>query len=266
MRYLLLLLFFVPLYGNPIQEPLADRVITTLPKSGTHFFDNLRKELQVDVAMCHFALNTPDTWSWWGKIWPSMLRKPEEFSGKTVILVRDLRDMMPSAVFWLIGCSEDILNHPEQHDEISLKLAREYLDATYDEKLLKTIRLEGMAQGFMTFVKYSCDLTTELLKKSSDSIFVIHFEDAIGQQAGGRLKDPARDLLLRDMFRFLGFSKSTEEIAAAVERAFGHSRSYNPVTKKVGRWESEFQEIHKQAFLSYWERYNQAFGYDSTRS
>lgn len=228
----------------PVYPPLQ-KVITTIPKSGTGFFIALMKELNIKIPVSHYILETDITRENEGKRWPWMVRKPEAFIGKTVIVIRDLKDVMVSMVFWIDKITNKA-NYAESHEE----------------KLMNVIMSEGHAKGSMTTTKHACDLVIELLKKSENSIFVIRFEEIIGIEAGGILRDPERFLLLSEMCQFLGYERTSEEVEIAVRNIFGKSQTYNPVEMKVGRWKDFFNEDHIKVFKENWEEVNISFGYD----
>jgi hypothetical protein len=246
-----------------MDQQFLERVITSIPKAGTNYMEDLLDALAIDVSISHYILDTPKTRAWWGKIWPWMIRKPSDFVGKTVLLIRDLKDVMPSAVFWVEQNAKSLLQNADQYDSNAIKKAEEFLQSSFEEKLYKVIKCEDMAEGLMTLAKHSCFLIHHLLKRKTSDVWVLRFEDFIGIESGGSLDDSSRFQLLSQVFLFLGYQKNTEEIETAVRNTFGKSISYNPVIKKVGRWKEVFNENHIQAFVENWDSLNLDFGYDS---
>ncbi|MCH9628221.1 MAG: hypothetical protein S4CHLAM2_18770 [Chlamydiales bacterium] len=247
----------------------ASGVITSIPKSGTHFFNSLMKELQIPVPCTHYALNTDESQSWhaqWAPWHLPLLRTPDSFNGPTVVVVRDLRDVMSSACYWVeqiakrgIYCPAD--NRPDLENHYRLQ-ASEYLNLPVTEQLVRTIDMTSLASAHMLFTKHSIELILRLIK-DHDQVFVVRFEDFIGEESGGRLTDKERNVLISEMCHFLGYERSPRQVKKAIQVIFGHSNSFNPVKAKVGRWKNEFSSEHIQRFQALWDDYNIALGYPS---
>jgi len=250
------------IHGTDNQFPLCGRLgiaVTTLPKAGTNFMGDLLRVLDVPIPVYHFIQDAELPRAWWGINMPFILHQPDDFD-KCVIVTRDLRDIMVSAIFWTETSARSILTDPSYTERAD---AEEFLQDPPDVQLSKVINTIGMPTGLMTVCRYACDLILALKNGPPENVFVITFEELIGADAGGCLADQARYKRLAEMCQFLGYERSTEEIEIAMNKIYGHSISYNPVKKKVGRWNEYFQQVHIDDFKRLWDNLNIALGYPS---
>jgi hypothetical protein len=240
------------------KQKFLPKVITTLPRTGTSLLWGLMRELEMNVAVQHFML---DDNSEIARLVRSdgdphgLLRKPEHFVDKTVVVIRDLHDIMPSMLYWIEQLVEKSLQNGTIDNE-TLQTFTQFLNESYETRLLQIINASpGPGRSSMQCIISSCQLVLDLLNKkgtSNASIFVMNFEDYIGTEFGGRQTDPERFKLLSDMCGFLGYERSPYEVEIAFKNIVGKTGSYNPVKKKIGRWEDVYNEEHIEAFDKIW--------------
>ena len=248
------LLFLIPIltFYTICAHCTPKAAIATIPKSGTHLIKDLLTELQIEIPCWHYT---------------RLSDFPDGLPDKTVIVVRDLRDVMVSAVFW---CEETakLAIQGDPRNACFVPYASQFLRKTYDEKLLEIIQLgrntnigqRSISKEVMSITQSAIRLILRLLNSPADSIFVVRFEEIIGTEAGGSLEDSQRWELLAKMFEFLGYEILPEHIELAFANIYSKSLTYNPVMKKVGRWEGLFNQDHKKAFLHHWGPLNMALG------
>jgi hypothetical protein len=262
-----LFLFFLVMFID--NQMNADGIITTIPKAGTHFFISLIQALNIPLSCAHYAIDSEESREWharWAPWHLPLLKTPESFTMPTVIVIRDLRDLMASACYWIEQIAQREIYCPAT-DRLDLQefyrtRAEEFQHCSPEEQLLHTINMSSLAIGHMMFTKHSIELVTKLMFKN-EKVFIIHFEDIIGEESGGNLTNQERNILISNMCHFLGYERSPEQIETAIKNIFGNSYSFNPVKVKVGRWKNQFSKEHIALFESMWNDFNVALGYPS---
>lgn len=218
--------------------------IFTIPKAGTQFMTALMQELNISTPVNHYS----------SKDMPS-----NKIGNRNVVLVRDLRDVMCAVPFWIDQLASG--NIIKNHIFVNHPFTGPYLSQTASEKLLQCISKEGLPQGHMEATQNCCKLILELMKRSDT--FVLRFEDVIGKSAGGNLDDDERIALLQKVCKHIRRPRSAKDIRKALDQIWGKSHTYNPVKKKVHRWEALFEDTHKEAFIKIWDAINLELGYSS---
>ncbi len=222
-------------------EPVRFCVLT-IPKSGTHLTKKvvrlLEKEahLRFDAKFIHYyILGTP-------------FNEANHLKIKKIAVLRDLRDVVVSLVYFWDGSGKDINWMPMDTDD-----ARRYRQLeTFDEKLT-TILSPG--NQFHDFFLRNCQECVKAIE--NESILQIHFEALVGLKGGGS-DTSQRDALLQ-MILFLGIELEDEALERVQSNIFGGTSTFRK--GQIGSWKEEFTQEHEALFEEYLGSINRSLGY-----
>lgn len=197
---------------NP-HSPILSRELEKL-------FDTLKNSNKFPFAHFNFA----------EKFLEYSLSHPEY---EKIILIRDLRDLCISAVYFT---SEEI---------------EEKIDSShFDDKLMFII--EGgevqMEIGFFWKIEKMAKIAVQWMK--DPTITVCRFENLVGEKGGGSLA--AQQQQIETIARALNIPLSSKKLNKMTNHLFGvrHGPDISGTYREgqIGSWQSHFKENHKQAF------------------
>ena len=244
------LLFFSSLICQ--SKPRPYRIIT-LPKSGTHllwqYFRLIKKHENKylrNVIPIH-PLNDNGYFN-------SELQRMN--NQNVVLMLRDPRDILLSAVFW------------REKDKIKKgneKLYKMWCKLSFDEKLMQIIKPTAPFNN-STFLRVSnpkqMDIMIDCLEFPNK--YVCRFENLIGNHGGGSDQLQKNEIL--GLAKFVGIDISQETTSIIAEELFGPppKQYFNTFRKgQIGEWKNYFTQEHIDAFKKHWNKYLIAFGYET---
>lgn len=240
-----MLCFQTFLFSNsPKSSPSKVEYITlTMPKSGTHLLGkvfHLFEELGYQFPNGTGAhLSHPGHPN---NIHPNI--KPYLRKVKKLILIRDFRDVLVSAVFWY---DRNYSNVPYWNSIPS-----------FDEKLLALI--EERVPGNLSFLSKNLEILDLFTNKSSlyySDYTIIKFEKLIGVKGGGTYEDQVEEL--GKFAEYFGFNLTAEDFDYIAENLHGirPQDTCGQTYRKgvIGEWKRYFKPHHIRAF-------NKRFGAD----
>lgn len=166
-----------------------------------------------------------------------------------IVLIRDLRDVCISAVYYL---SEEI--------EKAIHSNR------FDDKLMFIINggtLSDERGFFDSFWKLDklADIAAEWIK--DPTVTVCRFEDLIGEKGGGSLEAQQRQIT--EIANALGISLTSKKLDKITSQLFGVKKGLETGATyregKIGGWAAHFKEEHQEAFNRRLGKVQQKLGY-----
>lgn len=275
MRLLLLLLFCHSLAAS------EEFFILTLPKSGTHMIYKFLSHLTGKVDGCLPALfpelttfyfyddKPPHTISYDAlettcaelkeqNMYPAghlnftepfalFTQKHPEY--KKLILIRDLRDVIISQLFW-----ESELIEGEIHS------------SNLDEKLMFTIRLGERIATLQQFLNISKFVERALWWMKDPDVIVLRYEDFVGSKGGG---DPiAQQNAIFAVAQALDIILTDDQLNELCDSIYGPEGAINPYVTyrsgQIGEWKKYFKPVHIQAFKEVYGEQLIALGYEQS--
>ncbi|MDP1880292.1 MAG: sulfotransferase domain-containing protein [Parachlamydiaceae bacterium] len=263
--FLFLLILTIPFKNFCFSEDKDKIFLTTIPKSGTHLmiklfvimteknpsnipglmdysqFFRFYKEPQSYQKM--FPLMTKlINYSYENKMFPVVhtnfaepileyfLESKQKF--KKFIMIRDLRDVIISAVFY-------------QHDIIEQHIG----PSTIEEKITYLLTLKNSDQDrYIIITRKYAQKALKLME--DDSFFVCRFEDLVGEKGGGDKELQAKTIV--DIANHLKYPLDDEQLEKIIDELFGNETGPKiSVTFKdgqIGKWRNYFTEEHNRIF------------------
>ncbi|MCB1110109.1 MAG: hypothetical protein KDK64_03945 [Chlamydiia bacterium] len=187
----------------------------------------------------------------------------EDAKVSKVIIIRDLRDVFVSLVYWFDAqVAEGLVN---RHLAAKRKGLRERIQhwrsCSFDEKL--QIVLEDGAESFYYegFMRENIEQACHLLK--GEKTQVMRFEDLIGVQGGG--SQEAQEECIRRFAEVFSQSLSEEEVKRVSDKTFGktHASAFDRTFRKgqIGSWKEHYNEKNLLLFYMRYGRYQKLLGY-----
>lgn len=216
--------WIIPLFSEISETNTQDHAnveFYTIPKSGTHL---LRRIVQLITHEDNYLNIEGDI-----HIVPEVL----ESKNPKVLLIRDLRDVMISQVFWFRaknfawpGGGELCFVDPK------------FQTLSFNEQISWVINFPEEFWGLKEYAQ----MAIEIIKLPNTH--VCRFEDLVGPQGGqDRLR---QENAIKDLAAFLGFSLSYEEISYIADNAFGNSATFR--RGQTGSWSEMFSKKNKELF------------------
>ncbi|MCB1106658.1 MAG: hypothetical protein KDK76_01010 [Chlamydiia bacterium] len=228
--------------------------VLSIPKAGGHL---ILKMLSL------FPEPPPCQWS--DHVISFGMRNPLYFDSSVmkILLVRDLRDVFVSLVYWFDAQIEDglIKRHLASKQKGIDELIQHWKTCSFDEKL--TIVLEDGEKSlyYSRFMEENIEEMCHLL--NVQNTYVIHFEDLVGPKGGGTLEKQWESIyFFASLFSIELTQEKVEEIG---EKMFGNSypSDFNRTFRKgkIGGWKDAFSEKNLQIFNARYGHFQQALGY-----
>ncbi|MDP1880608.1 MAG: sulfotransferase domain-containing protein [Parachlamydiaceae bacterium] len=254
---------------NLIEQAPKDFLLFSVPKSGTHLMFKCLKILidfsPVDWSKEPFWDDFPDHESFaanllrWKKNNCFLSSHPcslydgdqvvkfsiENKNYQKILIVRDLRDAIISFAYgFLEECQDeagvDLKDFDSRLDYVLMSLPDSYANYFLEESI----------QGAIELAK-------------QENVFVIHFEDLIGEKGGGN--DENQREVIKNLCTILGIIETSDLFEKVKDELFGNHKGPNvSVTFRngqVGVWKEYFKPHHLQLFYDKWGNYQQALGY-----
>lgn len=254
MRRFFVILFFC---GCAFASQIPDFYLMTVRKSGSHLFTRILTEITgisprwlsglkydferkilVDVRQKRFLWTHFygfENLSTWVSLTPTY---------KKVIGVRDPRDALVSAVFWI---SED--------DGARGMFDKEkWFSMSFDEQLMMLLTWDtSIGQG--GFIRWDFDCALRMLNRPD--VFILKFEDVVGGKGGG--SEMTQRQTLKELAYFLEIELSDEKIDSFREKLFGNSQMFRK--GQTQEWKIYFKPHHIEAFKKRWDQHLIQLGY-----
>lgn len=252
------------LYADARAAPRTDPPIlaNSMPKSGTHLLTSLLGNLpRSNYSGRHYELDQfelPAAWSQTGNYdweaaqhWLSLIKPGQYATGhfpaeepiievleslnfRCLFIIRDPRDVVVSAVHYIVG-------HP--HHPLRNRYVREF--SSIDEMILATIdgrapleRERGWRSIGEELERYGGWLPYELG-------YVVRFEDLIGEKGGGDRERQREEIAA--IAAFVGRPLSGRALDGVMHNVWGHG-SATFRKGQAGDWRRYFTEAHREAF------------------
>lgn len=166
---------------------------------------------------------------------------------KKLILIRDLRDVLISQVFWE---SEGI--EQEIHSD------------AFDDKLLFVISLGEQLATKHLFLNLNKFVERAVWWTQDPEVIILRYEDFVGVKGGGDLETQRHAIF--GTAQSLGISLTEERLEELCEKIHGPTGAINPYVTfrsgQIGVWKHYFKEKHKAAFKEFYGDLLIALGYE----
>lgn len=158
-----------------------------------------------------------------------------------IILIRDLRDVCVSTVFYLSEEIENVIN-----------------SSSFDDKLMFVIKGENLYQkegdlnqkSFGAFWKIDKLANIAIKWMKDPSVTVCRFEDLVGEKGGGSIESQREQIV--KIANTLNISLTSKELNKLTSQLFGVRKgpdiSGTYRDGKIGSWQEYFKDEHKEAF------------------
>lgn len=231
--------FITPLIGNENLEKIPEEIhIVTIPKSGTHLI------LKVWDLLQESGYKYPKFW-----MHPHFMQSParstlekfrETFSKKRIFMVRDLRDLYVSAVYWMDEVFQDIVAPEHQLKDWLPK----WNEANFEEKLLMLIDGNLYFDTPLSLINFNIFASLPFLINPNADTLVIRFEDLVGEKGGGSNEKQIE--ALEKIFQFCGYTVPEETKYYVAANLFGDSSTFRKGA--IGSWKEHFNRKVKAHF------------------
>ena len=254
MKKLVLILFLLPALIFSDDAALKRPVVLSVPKAGGH------------LALKTLSLfpETPKG-QWADHIVNCGVRNPLFYDSETpkVIIVRDLRDVFVSLVYWFDAQIEEglINRHLAAKRKGLRELIQHWRNCSFDEKL-RIVLEDGQENlyydGCMREnIEEACVLCDE---KNTQ---VIRFEDLVGPKGGGNVESQKE--CIRQFAAVFSQDLKEKQVEEISQKMFGtaHPTEFDQTFRKgqIGAWKSHYNEKNLLLFYMRYGRYQKAFGY-----
>jgi len=249
--FILPFIFFAKLDAGKKTTPevIPGYLFLTIPKSGSHA---VGKIFQLFVEMGHHLPQHLGGHLYHPKngIYPQI--KPYAGCTKKLILIRDFRDILVSAVFWF----DKTLSENYMWKSIP----------TFDQKLMALID-GSLPEGTLNFLSANLknlEMFTDPTSVHYSEYHIIKFENVIGEKGGG--DSEAQAIEINNIAEFLGLHLTGNEIEYVAENLFG-LREVDKVgvqtfrSGQIGDWKKYFKPHHIRAFNKKFGREMKRWGY-----
>jgi hypothetical protein len=248
-QLMLILLYSVSSFGEEIPF-----LVTSIPKSGSHLFVKLIYLMtdcssighwngkfsgkEIDQFLLH--IDNSKFFSFSHANEPHYLdfakRHPEQVK---LFQVRDLRDVMVSAVFYF----------HEKLEKLNLQ--------TFDEKLTFVLTSNS---NYSNWIENNAKLYPAWA--TLPNTYTIRFEDLVGEAGNGSKKKQKETISF--VFSLLHKELTEEKLDWIVDNLFGYPQDRISWTFRkgcIGEWKVYFQDHHKRLFNKRWGKYQRMLGY-----
>lgn len=255
-------------------------LVNSIPKAGTHLVTTLLDHVPGIIhSGRHYELDQfelPTAWSLTGEYdWtrveqslrsvrrgqylsghfaahPRLLKLLEALNFKCIYVVRDPRDVVVSAVHYIV-------EHP--HHPLRERYLHEFVDT--EERILATIRGRPESRLGRGWLPVGQELSRYAGWLSHEPVYVCRFEELIGDQGGGSLRQ--QSVRVGDITSFLGLSMPDDEIDEIARRLWSpESATFR--SGKIGEWRKHFTDEHRNAFKEEAGDWLMEMGYEDSHS
>ena len=213
MKKWLFLVFFVPFFAFGKEDTLRKYpYVLSIPKSGGHMVLKMM-HLFPEKPVCH----------WSDHILSFGLRNPLYYDSKVVkiLLVRDLRDVFVSLVYWFDRQVDEglIKRHLAAKRKGIDDLIKEWKELNFDEKLTRVLKDEEGTLYYNGFMMENIREACNLLEVKNTHLF--HYEDLVGLKGGGT-QEAQLDAIL-EFASIFSIELSVKEAEKIGEDMYGNS-------------------------------------------
>lgn len=223
-------------------------LVLSVPKAGGH----------LALEMLYLFPNIPDC-QWADHLVHCGIRNPRLDDSKStkILIVRDLRDVFISLVYWFDGqVKEGLIN---RHVIAKRKGLRERIQywrgCSFDEKLRIVLEDGEQSLYYDGFMRENIEEGCRLLNR--ENIVVIRFEDLVGPKGGGNKE--RQHAAIRRIALSLEQELKEDQVETIGEKMFGASTTFRK--GQIGSWEGKYNESNLLLFYLRYGRYQKAFGY-----
>lgn len=161
---------------------------------------------------------------------------------KKILIIRDLRDVCISAVYWLR--KNDWFSYAIDHTAF-------YYMNNFDDQLSYMINLDHQEYSIKGFAQRA------IRWMNSPDVLTIRFEDLVGENGGGTRE--AQIEALRTIAKHLEVNVSEEKIANVADNLWGESATFR--NGKINNWKTNFTEENKILFQEVLGEESRELGY-----
>lgn len=244
-------------------------LVQTIPKGGTHLLnkalDNLREHgCPPRYRWAHFSQG--QAYNTHRKIYPFLLNHPEK---KAVVLVRDMRDVLVSLMFYLDKAVSPKADTDGSFVWFSVKPQSKEMNGwsqlrTVDEKL--DYLLSPNTNYFARSEKVCADDSYAVAKR--EKTLVLRFEDLVGANGGGS-DSKQLDSLVKLADHVCRKPPTKEQLSEVARKSFGgktfkeggHFRK-----GQIGEWRKYFKPRHVKRMKEIYNDYLLYYGYETSRN
>lgn len=173
---------------------------------------------------------------------------------KTILMIRDLRDILVSYVFWL------------DKRKTGVYLDRQYYKywekLSFDEKLSMLIDPKAPFKGTKyLWLTHPKQWTHAMNIMKLPTTYVCRFENLIGEKGGGCSIKQREEII--NLAKYIGIDLSKDQINFIQHHLFGNDIKNSWTFRKgqIGNWKSHFTKAHKNQFKEQLNHFLIAFGY-----
>ncbi len=215
--------------------------VATIPKSGTHLVGKLITEISgrewVNCETLHVLdqkeinqLSEKNVYMSHAPCLPYNYSLVNKNKLKTIVLIRDPRDLLISLAFW-------VKKHPKAFVDcyfFEIDALITYLIRHYNIVRPEIPKITGLKEVYTSFLAWN----------TYPDHLITKFEDLVGSQGGG--DDKLQEQEIMRIAQFMNKPLSKEEIKSIHNNLFGGTKTFRE--GKIGEWKKYFSDEQKQLF------------------
>lgn len=207
------------LLGKLLQNLLPHGSIHSIPWTELHNLSNIHSKVLVAHLASPYNYLSSDPFF-------------HTFFSNGIILIRDPRDVVISAVHW-------IASGKAQSSSWWTPLSKEkFSSLSFKDQITEIIKSKNDRTGI------SASIESALLWSKNPSVYVCRFEDLVGPKGGGSKEKQQRAILA--IAQQLGIPLSDQQAIIIGESLFGDTHTFREGS--IGSWKKDFTHYHKTLF------------------